>query len=123
MNILICESKQELVGAHITRLQKVFYPSTFDYAQDGKGALLKIKSSGYTYDLILSNHNLPEVTGLEVYQHTRDEGIEVPFILCSNQDETPDIEEIEDEDFFCLTRPYESTNLKKVIDTVTSSFC
>ncbi len=125
MNILICEDKLELVGSHITSLQKVFNPSTFDYAEDGQKAIEKVKSCGYSYDLILSDYDMPEATGLEVYNCAREQGLEVPFVLCSPSSKIPGAEEIkdEDEDFFCLAGPYDSSDLRKIVDSITADVC
>ena len=126
MNILVCESKQELLGSHITRLQKVFYPSTFDYAENGKEAMEKIESYGHSYDLILSRGELEQASGLELYEWAREKDCSIPFFLCSDFQDTSCIEKlnkIEDPDLFCLNVPYDSQDLKQVIDLISFNAC
>ena len=118
MNILICEKQSELLGGHVIKLQRAFCPSTFDYAEDGQQVIEKIKSSGFSYDLILSRYDMPKMTGEEIYKFIRKSKLVTPFILLS--DSNLRIEENPSDDFFCLDKSYNLENLKEVIDTMVS---
>ena len=50
---------------------------------DGRVALESIISNPGQFDLIITDYTMPQLTGLEIVQHLRDAGIEIPVILTS----------------------------------------
>ena len=121
MNILICESNSKLVGKHIVKFQKVFHNSSFDYAQNKLEAIERINLYGNTYNYILSNYDLEEKIGLEIYRYIREKNITSTFILCSDLDSIHGIEDIKDEELFHLSKSYKSNDINKIVDIMISN--
>jgi CheY-like chemotaxis protein len=56
-------------------------------AQSGKEALEKLEKGGF--ELVLTDHAMPGMTGLELARHIRERFPEIPVILASGYAETP----------------------------------
>lgn len=50
-------------------------------AEDGLTAWKKIEPDPAAFDLVISDWNMPFVTGIELLEHIREEGILTPFIM------------------------------------------
>lgn len=49
--------------------------------EDGLAAWKKIEPEPNAFDLVISDWNMPFVTGIELLEHIREEGILTPFIM------------------------------------------
>ena len=49
--------------------------------EDGLAAWKKIEPTPHGFDLVISDWNMPFVTGIELLEHIRDQGIRTPFIM------------------------------------------
>ena len=105
----------------MAKLQQVFNPSTFDYAIDGQVAIQKLDDYGRSFDLILSIHGMPNVTGLEIYRYAREVGLEVPFFWCHYNNDVSDLAEVADPDFFHLPLPYGAGDVRKIADCISAA--
>ncbi len=74
-------------------------------AEDGADALEKIKS--FRPDVILSDWNMPNMTGIELLEHLRDSAISIPFGFVTSET-TPAMREraIEAGALFMIAKPF-----------------
>ncbi|MFA5175899.1 MAG: response regulator [Candidatus Nanoarchaeia archaeon] len=56
---------------------------TTDYAENGKGLVILLKKYKNCYDLIITDHNMPELTGLEAIKQIRGLDKEIPICILS----------------------------------------
>jgi CheY-like chemotaxis protein len=54
---------------------------TVDTARDGKEALGKLRCAGY--DLLVTDHNMPHLTGIELVAQARLAGLKMPILITS----------------------------------------
>jgi CheY-like chemotaxis protein len=52
-------------------------------AENGKAALDQLRQINFAVDLILTDQTMPHMTGLELAQKLRDNGYDLPIVLCS----------------------------------------
>jgi CheY-like chemotaxis protein len=52
-------------------------------AENGKAALEQLREIDFAMDLILTDQTMPHMTGLELVQTLRDQGCDLPVVLCS----------------------------------------
>lgn len=57
--------------------------SQLDIAGTGEAGLVKLEKE--TYDLVISDFNLPGMNGLEILQKVKEKGIDTPFIMLTGQ--------------------------------------
>ncbi len=56
-----------------------------DVAEDGEAAWRALTLNAGVYDLLITDNNMPKVTGMELIERLRDARIEVPVVLVSGQ--------------------------------------
>ncbi|MCB0318486.1 MAG: sigma-54-dependent Fis family transcriptional regulator, partial [Bdellovibrionales bacterium] len=86
---------------------------------DGKAALEKLESE--SFDLIVSDQRMPEMTGLELLAAKDEKGINVPAIMITAHgtiDQAVDAMRHGAADF--ITKPFSSEELLRVVDRVLS---
>jgi CheY-like chemotaxis protein len=71
MRILIADDEREFVDMLEERLR--YKNVELDFAFDGKRALELIRSNHY--DLVFLDHNMPEITGLELVRYIKENNI------------------------------------------------
>lgn len=86
MRILIVEDEKDLQNVLANRLKVENY--SVDACGNGADALDYISMA--SYDLIVLDIMIPEVNGLEVLQHIRDEGNRTPVLLLTAKDTIED---------------------------------
>ncbi|OCA89913.1 MULTISPECIES: response regulator transcription factor [unclassified Bacillus (in: firmicutes)] len=86
MRILIVEDEQDLQNVLANRLKVENY--SVDACGNGSDALDYISMA--SYDLIVLDIMIPEVNGLEVLQHIREEGNRTPVLLLTAKDTIED---------------------------------
>jgi CheY-like chemotaxis protein len=52
-------------------------------AENGKAALDQLHEINFAVDLILTDQTMPQMNGLELVQKLRDQGCDLPVVLCS----------------------------------------
>jgi CheY-like chemotaxis protein len=77
MRILIADDEVEFVEMLKERLR--YKNVEMDFAYDGKQAFELIKSNHY--DLILLDHNMPEMTGLELVRYIKENTINTKLVM------------------------------------------
>ncbi len=86
MNILIIDDEIQLLQKLASILTKEFY--TVETAANGRDGLDKIWNDHY--DLIVLDIMLPHVSGLEIIQEIRKEGIEIPVLMLTAKSDIED---------------------------------
>ncbi|HLE09884.1 MAG TPA: response regulator [Bacteriovoracaceae bacterium] len=90
--LLVDDVKSMLIEAKI--MLKMLGIKDIDEAEDGQMALDKIldsSSAGDSYDLIISDINMPNMDGLQLLENLKniDEVKNTPFLIMSTQNELP----------------------------------
>ena len=86
MNILIADDTREITSLLKTFLQKKGHKT--DVAEDGKQALEMIKTS--KYDLAFFDHNMPEMTGMELVKFIKQNNIKTKTVILSGYSDMQD---------------------------------
>ena len=79
MNILIADDTQEVIALMKAFLEKKGHD--IDIADDGQKALEKIKTN--KYDLAFFDHNMPEMTGMELVKFIKQNNIKTKTVILS----------------------------------------
>ena len=114
MHTLICESKKNLLGSHISKFQKIFEDATFNYTQNTLEAIDELELNGNFYSFILCREDENgQVKGEDIYKMAKSKKVPASFILISDASglET----EILD-DFYCFNENYTTGDLSRVMD-------
>ncbi len=86
MNILIADDTREITSLMKTFLQKKGHKT--DVAEDGKEALEMIKTN--KYDLAFFDHNMPEMTGMELVKFIKQNNIKTKTVILSGYSDMQD---------------------------------
>jgi two-component system chemotaxis response regulator CheY len=97
--------------------QTGYSDSTFHEAADGAEALAFIKAN--RPDLVLSDWNMPEMTGIELLHALKGEGIDVRFGFVTSES-TPDMREqaIAGGALFLIAKPFTADSFDEVLSSV-----
>lgn len=79
--ILLVEDQQEVRDMMALLLERLGYET--QQAQDGKEAHEILTEHPDAFDLVITDHNMPRMTGLELVQAVHPENPDLPFILLS----------------------------------------
>ncbi len=85
-----------------------------DQATDGIDALEKMKKK--TYDLIISDFNMPRMSGIDLIKHTRELGFIIPFVFISGYGNKEDLETISQFDAYILIDKLNITQIKSFVE-------
>jgi two-component system, chemotaxis family, chemotaxis protein CheY len=103
----------------VTRVlrQSGYGDATFQEAADGTEALAVIKAE--VPDLVLSDWNMPEMTGIELLHALNEEGIEVRFGFVTSES-TPEMREqaIKAGAMFLIAKPFTPDAFQEVLGSV-----
>lgn len=118
MKVLIADDSANMLRTLANMLRMLGFENV-DRADNGETALEKARSAGY--DLILSDWNMPQMTGVEFLRALRDdEGLKAtPFIMITgevDQNTVAEAGEVEVDAY--LLKPFTHQNLKARIDEV-----
>lgn len=87
MNILVVEDEPEMASTLVRGLQEELLG--VQLAQDGRGALQL--SENYSFDLIVLDVMLPDLSGFDVVQQLRQRSQETPVLMLTARDALPDV--------------------------------
>ena len=110
-NLLIVEDEYELLQTIAETLEMAGHRC--DTAPDGRVALDLFRRRGY--DLILSDINMPRVSGLDLYQGVRGEGYRGPFIFITGFAVPDGIPDLRPERERLLQKPFSLTGMVGVV--------
>lgn len=105
--ILVVDDEVELaniIGAHL----KI---SGYEYvlANGGNEAMNHLKKE--KIDLVVCDFVMPGMDGLEFFQETRKQGLNIPFIFCSGLDESPYKQDCPQGVVAFMQKPFSMTDL------------
>lgn len=109
-NILLVEDDILVLKNTVQLLQMAGFQVTA--SDNPKDALIKIESAPNSYDVLLVDYSMPEMTGIEFLERVRARGIETKVILCSGYAETSISEQKDFHPDVFLPKPYELSTLK-----------
>jgi response regulator RpfG family c-di-GMP phosphodiesterase len=82
MNILIVDDEEDIRDI-ISFAFEVEVEAKFSYASSGNEAIKFIEEKN-DIDLIISDYNMPDGNGGDVYKHLLDNNLKIPYVLCSS---------------------------------------
>ncbi len=108
MRILLVEDEEKVARFIERGLKAELY--TVDVATDGRTALDYL---GYgTYDVVILDLNLPDMSGNQVLRHLRKSGLPVPVLILTARDSIPEkVESFDQGADDYLTKPFSFTEL------------
>ena len=118
MKILVADDSSAMRMMVVRALRQAGYDGkSIIQAEDGKVALEKIK--GDVPDLVLADWNMPNMTGLELLQTLRADGIDVPFGFITTES-TKDMRQKATEAGakFLIAKPFTAESIEKAVATV-----
>ena len=77
--ILIVEDDKKIRN----RISEMLSDHTVDYAEDGNQGITKISSN--QYDLIITDHHMPNLSGVEMLEYFDGRGSKTPVIMCTTE--------------------------------------
>jgi two-component system chemotaxis response regulator CheY len=118
MKILIADDSRVMRQIVTRTLRQAGYEGhTLVEAADGKEAYNTAKSE--KPDLVLSDWNMPEMTGVEVLRQLRAEGVQVPFGFVTSEG-TPEMRQAAEAAgaLFLITKPFTPESFKDALDSI-----
>ena len=117
--LIVDDSKaMRMIVARVLR-QAGYGGSEFVEASDGAEALGAIRAG--RFDLVLSDWNMPRLSGIELLQAVRDEGIDVPFGLVTAESTAEMREQALDAGaLFVIAKPFTGEAFREVLAGVVS---
>jgi len=118
MKILVTDDSKAMRMIVIRTMRQAGYDShDFIEAENGAEALAKVKAE--SPDLVLSDWNMPEMTGIQFKEALNAEGIAVPFGFVTSET-TPEMREraIAAGALFLLAKPFTVDTFQEVLGSV-----
>jgi two-component system, chemotaxis family, chemotaxis protein CheY len=118
MKILIADDSRVMRQIVTRTLRQAGYEGhTLVEASDGKEAYNTAKAE--KPDLVLSDWNMPEMTGVEVLRQLRAEGVQVPFGFVTSEG-TPEMRQAAEAAgaLFLITKPFTPESFKDALDSI-----
>ena len=113
MKILVVEDEKVVRETLVSLLERSGFADV-QYAEDGAAALIELKR-GIQYDLVITDKNMPKVSGPELFEQARDLG--VPFILVSGRFDDDETRQLLSAGFTAVIRkPYPLKQLLEKMD-------
>ena len=132
IRVLLADDEESIRSS----LKKYFRIKNIDLetAENGKEALLMLKSM--SFDAVISDLRMPQMDGIELLKRTREEGIDIPFIMISAHGEINDaVSALKEGASDFIVKPfnpeelvikistlYENMNLKRIINLEKKDF-
>ena len=110
--ILVVEDETELANIYVEYFSARGYDVTL--SSNGSDALHLMKNQAHSIDLLLTDHSMPEMTGLELVRQLRELGFDTPAIVSTGHLEVP--ENIDNLNVEVVFKPVRFQVLAKIID-------
>ena len=112
MKILIADDEKDIVDLIKERVAKKGYNA--DLAFDGEKALEFIKLN--KYDLVFVDHNMPELTGLELIKYIRENNLNTKIVMITGYPaiEGSVVKYLGADEY--LTKPFKLKEIEDIID-------
>lgn len=117
LRILCAEDEPHLAQMLQLALERAGY--LVEWADDGQKALERIKSESETFDLLVTDHRMPRLSGLQLVEQLRDFGFSGKIVVHSSQ-----LHEVDARSYHGLavdhifTKPVQLAELLRVIQQV-----
>ncbi len=86
MDVLVVDDSKAMRLIVSRILKQTGLVTSISEAENGQEALEHLRSN--TADVVMSDWNMPEMTGIELLRALRSEGIEVPFVFVTSESTT-----------------------------------
>jgi two-component system chemotaxis response regulator CheY len=86
MDVLVVDDSKAMRMIVSRILKQTGYVSNIAEAENGQQALEHLRT--HRADVVMSDWNMPEMTGIELLKSLRSEGIEVPFVFVTSESTT-----------------------------------
>lgn len=119
--ILLVEDQEDVRDMTLCMLERLGYEA--ESCESGIQGLEIIREKGREFDLVVTDHNMPKMTGLEMIRQAHLECPDLPFIVLSGyaQEKLEAISKSHEAVKFVLRKPIKADELKRIIETVLSS--
>ena len=84
-HILLVEDQEDVAQMTQVMLERIGFEVT--WRENGQIALSHLREVNYQYDLVLTDHNMPEMTGLELAIEAEKDEFPIPFVMLSGYSE------------------------------------
>jgi len=117
-NILLVEDQQDVAQMTTMMLERIGF--TVKRCSSGVEALDDLRENAYNYDLILTDQNMPKMTGLELVIEAEHDECAVPFILLSGYSKKKILSIMEEHSLIhaILRKPIKQNDLAVTLKTV-----
>jgi CheY-like chemotaxis protein len=88
---------------------------------NGNEALVKFKKNHETFDIVITDTNMPEISGIELGRKIKEIRYDIPVIIATGGDERIDDKNVREMGFQGqIRKPYEVSTIKKLITDIVS---
>lgn len=113
--ILIADDEGQVANVLRLLIERMGFGT--EIVSNGRQALARVREDRDAYSGIISDQTMPEMTGLELLGELHDQGIEIPFVLCTGYSETIDAERARLYGAFAfLNKPIAPPALRDILD-------
>ena len=115
MQILVVDDSRAMRSIVIRAVRAAGVEASFVEAQNGLEALAAVRQG--KPDLVLSDWNMPEMTGIELLRTMRAQGIETPFGFVTSEGSTEMREQADAAGaLFLIAKPFSAETFRDTID-------
>lgn len=86
MNILYIEDDQNIAEIYVLMLKEHFENIEIKHFLDGEKAIEELKKNHTSYNLVISDFKLPNISGAEIFKFVSGQMLGIPFIILSGYD-------------------------------------
>ncbi len=113
-NILIAEDEEDLRILYREHLESAGYVVTT--AENGSEALALFKGNPQGYDLLLTDHSMPVMTGIELIEAVSKINVNIPIILATGYADMETIDQMASKHSYkCLVKPIKKNVLQETV--------
>lgn len=118
--ILLVEDQEEVRDMMVNMLERMSYE--VESCENGKAALEILREHPHYFDIILTDQNMPEMTGLELVKVAEEEFPDMPFIMLTGYSVEKMADILKENKNICvvLKKPVKRESLYKEIETILS---
>ena len=118
--ILIVDDEPDLLKSiDLTLRIKGYIVVAVDNGADAFAKIITAHEFKEQFDLVITDHHLPVISGIELIDHVKAEGIEVPFGMITAYGSKSLQKELQERgSLFCLDKPF---NIKELVDCVSKA--
>lgn len=117
--ILVVEDEQDLLRSVTLTLRRAGYVVTsVDNGADAFAKIVIADEVKSQFDLVITDHHLPVISGIELIDHVNNEGIAVPFGMITAYGTGELYHDLKERgSLFCLDKPFNIQELANCVST------